>query len=159
MPRGGGPEGDRGCWPALTPSMGALEQHPWESNGCPGHLLLPSAGMLHGEQTGDQENPRHVHLRGKNKPHSCFHPPFPKESHSTPCEKKRFPLSPAHGDCRLSTGWIGAAFLLPSFLLLKLSASAFQDTACRCPFVLNHPPANKQSPTAAHIMDPCAAGR
>lgn len=87
MPQGGGPEGDRG-WPAPTPSMGALEQHPWESNGCPGHLLLPSAGMLHGKQTGDQENPHRVHLGGKNKPHSCFHPPFPKESHGTPCEKK-----------------------------------------------------------------------
>lgn len=79
-----------------------------------------------------------VHLR--DKPPLLLPPTFPQRTNSLPHEKTRFPPSPAYGDHRLSTGWIGALVLLPSFLLLKLLAFAFQDTARRCPFVLNLPP-------------------
>jgi len=65
--------------------MDALEQHPWENDGCPGHLLLPSAGMLHGEWTWT--SPEQVHLREKPPILASTHP-SPKISHSTRCENK-----------------------------------------------------------------------
>lgn len=108
VPQGWGPEGD-GAQLTPAPGTGALKQHPWESNGCPGHLLLPSAGMHQGKEKEDLET-----LPKTGAPHTKTPLLPPQSLGRAPHVKARLPhpgMRRAQAQCRLDQGRLSTAKL------------------------------------------------